>query len=114
MSVRKTIAFLGGWLLCMVCAMPVRAADIEGVRVEDRIALPGGTALVETKAASGGQPKSFRGWGALRAIFGMLEVPVRRHSPRCPIPCIWGLAASVIDERNHAPKALRKNVRTGW
>jgi hypothetical protein len=46
MSVRKTIAFLGGWLLCMVCAMPVRAADIEGVRVEDRIALPGGTALV--------------------------------------------------------------------
>ena len=56
MSVRKTIAFLGGWLLCMVCAMPVRAADIEGVRVEDvqglvreRVNVPGHDPLHEQR-----------------------------------------------------------------
>ena len=48
MVTRKAFAVLTGWLLCaaVLCGVPVRAADIEGVRVEDRITLPGGPALV--------------------------------------------------------------------
>ena len=48
MVTRKTFAVLTGWLLCaaLLCGVPARAADIEGVRVEDRITLPGGPPLV--------------------------------------------------------------------
>ncbi len=42
----RVYAILVGWLLCAGCAVPVHAADIEGVRVDDRITLPGGTPLV--------------------------------------------------------------------
>jgi Chalcone isomerase-like len=40
---RKVFAVLVGWMLCATLAP---AADIEGVRVEDRITLPGGPPLV--------------------------------------------------------------------
>lgn len=45
----KIVAILAGWVVCAVCAfcaLPVHAVDIEGVRVDDRITLPGGTPLV--------------------------------------------------------------------
>lgn len=71
MACRSALVLLAGWLLCAV--MPAEAADIEGVRVEERITFQGGQQLVLNGA--GVRTKLF-----MKLYVGALHLPVKKNS----------------------------------